>query len=726
MNTNQKATNAYCGMMNKTFENIVGRVFLNSIPISKEELTPEVRRGLTNYAVSVMESAGGIDLLTNTILSETNPQRKSYLMQMFDICNTTSKEVADRIAFEAAHGGKNVPKKTVKASATLVVNIIKECVKELSKTDEMKTLFMNNRGVSKCTKVTAKDPAVVVTVLNGDAAEFVKFRGFLKKLNKMIAAKMPESAGNFNIKLDYNTASFTVTAKPAKNGATESVIDIFDFGDFEMDSALEAGEEENSEEKDEKSDDDDTEKDNEADEEKKDDEDETDDEEEETTEEDDKADGEEEKESEDADEKEDEEEDKPDAEAPAITVRSLQTANLDVKMTDDEYEKFNKNVDSLDLAKVSNIVNEKIVNAIDKEKENYHEMDASNARLKEAIMKDDSVADDSAAESVMENILIIPKQKYQSEYQSLFSKLQLMAVESIMLKPGIDVSKLDTDIITDITINSTFDVFNKVATESSLINTLDKAMSMQAALEGTNACCDDKTYIALGTAFATIIMTLLETLHTFGFINPSTGDIKNVVNNDTTVAKSVATINDDVANKVDIALENNEKKINGYKSSGAVETALVNLGTLKNKLLDASESGLNISFDTFVRLDTLIEKARTKLAALEAADHVEVNYDLSNESRHNNDVIKANRIQKYVAARKPETTEFICTESVGCITVDVNSYRGSKVVYHSSMALEGTHNGITAEDYVNLIVNKSNFAGMPGMKIRGNNKTIKL
>ena len=55
MNTNQRAINAYCGMMNKTFENIVGKVFINSIPISRDELTPGVRKELTKYDASVDE-----------------------------------------------------------------------------------------------------------------------------------------------------------------------------------------------------------------------------------------------------------------------------------------------------------------------------------------------------------------------------------------------------------------------------------------------------------------------------------------------------------------------------------------------------------------------------------------------------------------------------------------------------------------------------------------------
>ena len=209
-----------------------------------------------------------------------------------------------------------------------------------------------------------------------------------------------------------------------------------------------------------------------------------------------------------------------------------------------------------------------------------------------------------------------------------------------------------------------------------------------------------------------------------GFINPTSGDIKNIVNADTTVAKSIASIKNDVDNKVDIALENNEKRLNGYKSSGAVEATLVNLGTLKNKLIDATESGIDISFDTFSRIDALIEKARTKLTALENAD--EIGYDLSNDRRHEEDILKANRVQKYVAARKPDHADFICTENAGSIGVDISCYNDNKVVYHSSMALEGTHNGITAEDYVNLILNKSKFAGMTGLRIRGKNKTIDM
>lgn len=709
MNANQRATNAYCDMMNKTFENIVGRVFINSIPISKDELSPEVRRDLTKYAVSAIESAGGINLLTNAILNETNPQKKSFMLQMFDICDTTSKEVSNRVALEAARGttAKNTAK-TVKNSTTTAVNAIKESLKELTKRDDMKALFANNRNVKKCAKVSVSNSLTEVVVLDGSSEDIAKFKAFLKELNKLVTKKMSGAAGSVTIKVDYSTGSFTITPKNMNaKEARESALDIFDpvmeAGDDDAPDLTEKTDEDLKKESDddaEDSDDSDATKEKDtADDNEKDDE---------TT------DG-------DADDKE---EDK--AESPALTVRSLQTANVDAKMTDEEYEKFSNKVDSLDIAKISNIVNEKVVNAIADEKENYHAMDESNSRLKDAILKDDSVADEKAAESVIESILEIPKKKYQSEYQSLFSKLQLMAVESIALKPEIDMSKPDVDILTDITINSTFDAFaNKAATESTLIDTLNRAISMQSALEGTAGCdCNTEKFVQLGTAFATIIMALLETLHTMGFINPTSGDIKNIVNADTTVAKSIASIKNDVDNKVDIALENNEKRLNGYKSSGAVEATLVNLGTLKNKLIDATESGIDISFDTFSRIDALIEKARTKLTALENAD--EIGYDLSNDRRHEEDILKANRVQKYVAARKPEHADFICTENAGSIGVDISCYKDNKVVYHSAMALEGTHNGITAEDYVNLILNKSNFAGMTGLRIRGKNKTIDM
>ena len=718
MNTNQRAINAYCGMMNKTFENIVGKVFINSIPISGDELTPGVRKDLTKYAVSAIESAGGIDLLTNAILNEKNPQKKNLMLQIFDICDTTSKEVSNRVAFEAAHGTTKNTTKTVKNSTTVAVNAIKESMKELMKRDDMKALFANNRNVKKCAKVSVSNSLTEVVVLDGSSEDIAKFKAFLKELNKLVTKKMPSAAGSVTIKVDYNTGSFTITPKnmTAKE-ARESALDIFD-------PVMEAGDDEapdltkitKDDLKDEESGGDNDKSD--------DDEEDNGDDNEPNEKEDSEEDSEDDKKDEDTDNKD---KDKDKAEAPALTIRSLQTANLDTKMTDEEYEKFNHKVDSLDLSKISNIVNDKVVNAIADEKESYHAIDESNSRLKDAIMKDDSVADDSAAESVMESILEIPKKKFQSEYQSLFAKLQLMAVESIALKPGIDTSKLDSDILTDITVNSTFDVFaDKSANESTLIDTLDRAISVQSALEG--AGCEDNTekFVALGTAFATIIMTLLETMHTMGFINPTTNDVKQIVDSDSTVAKSVDTIKNDVANKVDIALENNEKRINGYKTPGAIEATLVNLGTLKNKLIDANESGVDISFDTFVKIDELIDKARTKLTALESVSTAEIDYDLGNDRRHEDDIIKANRVQKYIAARKPDHTDFVCTENAGGIVVDISGYVGDRVTYHSSIALEGTHNGISAEDYVNLIINKSKFAGMSGIRVRGKNKTINV
>ena len=710
MNTNQRATNAYCGMMNKTFENIVGKVFLNSIPISKNELTPEVRRDLTKYAVSALESAGGINLLTNAILNETDPQKKNFMLQMFSICDSTSKEVSDRIVLEAARGDKpKVDAKTVKNQTTMVVGVIKERLKELMKRDDIKAMFAANRNVKKCIKVTVNGSTAEVTVLSGSGEDIAKFRKFLKELSKLINRGIPECFGG-SVKVKYDTASFVIT--PPK-GVKE---DAFDDSS-EFDPAMEAEDDTTDITKE-------TEKDLKEENEFDNEDDQTDEEDDDSNEKE-TADDDEDDENKD-DDTDDKKEDKP--ESPALTVRSLQTANIDTKMTDEEYEKFNTKVDSLDISTISNIVNEKVVNAIADEKENYHAMDESNARLKDAILKDDSVADEKAAESVMENILEIPKKKFQSEYQSLFSKLQLMAVESIAIKPDIDMSRPDAKILTDITVNSTFDVFaDKSANESSLIDILDRAISVQSALEGAN--CDDcntEKFVALGTAFATIIMTLLETLHTMGFISPTTNDVKKIIDSDTTVAKNVASIKNDVDNKVDVALENHEKRINGYKSAGAVEATLVNLGTLKNKLIDATESGIDISFDTFARIDTLIEKARNKLTALESATDTDIKYDLSNDRRHEEDILKANRIQKYAAARKPDHTDFICTESANGISVDISCYDNDRVVYHSSMALEGTHNGIDAEDYVSLILNKSKFAGMTGMRVRGKNKTINM
>ncbi len=725
MNKAQIESNVYCSAMNKTFENIVGRIFVNSIPIDRRELTPKVRKDLTKYAVQALESAGGINLLTNAIQSETNRARKNLMLQMFTTCDNASKEIASRIAFETTAPAKKAGKSFGPNVSLSINKKIAMAVKSLKTQSDYKKIFDTYPDIRVVLRGEDIGNGTRMTIVDGEHASSAK--PFIKAVCSEVKKELTSDERNaWDVTTDAKNCAILITKKAP---ATESAFDFaFDMFEDDIMIATEANDDETGLDDIAASigaDDDDEEKDDDEDADKDDDEsdDSTDDDSTNTNDDDD----------DDGDDGDDDKDDEEKAENPAITVRSIQTANLDAHMTEEEYAKFSKDVEKLDTAKISDIVNDKIVNAISEERENYHAMDESNARLKEAILKDDAVADENAAEAVMESMLAYHTDKC-SEYTSLFSKLQVAAVESLTLMPNVDFNNIDADILTNITVNSTFEEFHGRASEASLSELIDKAISMQIAMEGAGCdeceeCggeeCDDKSekFVALGTAFATIIYTFLETLNTLGLVKADTQCVKGIVEKDTTVTKSIKDMSNEIDGKVAVAMEQHDKRINKARSIEALETVLVDLGRIKGKLVDASEMGYKTAYKHIPDVDHMVEKARTKLAAIESASNIVLGDTSCNDRYITADILSMDRVAKFTAPKRLSLLDMYCTESANGISIDVRGMRGNDQVYSTHVNLEAAHEGICMEDYVSLITKKSKLASS-NVRIHGKNKTI--
>ena len=82
--------------------------------------------------------------------------------------------------------------------------------------------------------------------------------------------------------------------------------------------------------------------------------------------------------------------------------------------------------------------------------------------------------------------------------------MQAAAIESLLMSDKIDPDSSNPDILTNVTINYTFDAFPK-APKPSLEQSLNAALNYQKAVE---CCCggmDKKAIFKLGTALAAVI-----------------------------------------------------------------------------------------------------------------------------------------------------------------------------------------------------------------------------
>ena len=94
----------YDKIRDDTFHAIVNRAFMGALPMDRSDLNKESIREISKFSKAALEAAGGYSLLENAIENVTNPSQKAFLEDIRDICETSGRMVALRVAKEAEGG----------------------------------------------------------------------------------------------------------------------------------------------------------------------------------------------------------------------------------------------------------------------------------------------------------------------------------------------------------------------------------------------------------------------------------------------------------------------------------------------------------------------------------------------------------------------------------------------------------------------------------------------
>ena len=663
---------AYHDTMNKTFKSIIGEITINAIPMDKSEITPDIRKGITKFISNAIESAGGANILIYALDSEKDLFKRDYLAKIYNCCNHSAKRVEKRVAMEAISLKKGkAPIKTETPEkgnpVNTAVQYVKTAVNEFRKVDSHKEKFNKYTRVAPTFESEKnKDGDVEITVLKGDSSDFKNFDDFFKDINAYVNQKASGEVRKA-ISVSYSLKEGIITIKSKEKAATEGTVDGW------LKTAIEAV-----------SPDEDT----------------------------------------DIDAMTNDLKSYDSSDADYIASSNNEQRQLDSKMTDDEYGEFVDNAKSLDISKVAEIVNKKVIDTITSEKDTHQKIEDGSNKLKDAILNNDEIPDETAAEAVIEKFTKLQNIVHKNnEHKSLFSKLQIMAIESVMSETDMTLTTSNVSrILTDVTTRGTFKIFTP--TPRTLNEDYQKLMGMKKTCEASE-CNNMDACVLTGNAFAVIIMAFLETLHTLNMLKVNSIDVKNIVEKTNTVANNVKDITTNVSNSTLIALETFKKKISSETNPVVVESIIMKINDLKSKIVAATECGVSIDKKIMASIDNTISMATTRKNNLEKV------YDKSNdfESKVNrvaieSDVMSANRVFNSFKHKQFDKLLLIpTTENV----VDIVAMNGNIAVYSNSIMLSANESidEIGIDKYISMVVRKSNLNDLSGQKvIRGDKKII--
>lgn len=248
------------------------------------------------------------------------------------------------------------------------------------------------------------------------------------------------------------------------------------------------------------------------------------------------------------------------------------------KLNSDETEKFVKASKQSGTDAVAKLVKDKMIDMIKDEKSSYEAEQKLRSEVKDVIKQEsedlrnsmtDDMPEDNALESYM-NLVLSPTDA--RSHISVFSKMQDVCMESILHSNEEYYGEIPYETMEKITLESTFPYFD--LSNRSLMEELN---TMIIVTESANEYCDEeemkhkKKKIAKTAFICSIcIMTLLETLKTMHLAKPELADVKNFVDDATTVKKIVKT-----------SLHNVEDKVSNVVSDVKKSVALGSFNTLE-------------------------------------------------------------------------------------------------------------------------------------------------
>ena len=393
----------------------------------------------------------------------------------------------------------------------------------------------------------------------------------------------------------------------------------------------------------------------------------------------------------------------------------------DAKMTDKEYGRFVDRLGKLDLPEVSRLINDRVETAMKAEKETYRMVSETDQKLKDAITdkaeEDGDTLTDAQAEEIKESVLAVPLKGMQREHVSLFSTIQAAAIESVHLHGVTDMDEVDPNILLSVTENYTFDdIFDNE--DMTLEQLLDAALNYTQSTAACESVGTSEQMMVLGTAFATIVYTLLQTLYSMNLIQITPGMVKTCCDRGGPICKYPHGFVDRYNCKLRAALENNEKDIRKIRYAEDADTMTERLNSLRGKVYTARDKGFPVRDDIEEAIETAINHAVEKrdelLRALESTLTVERG---TPTSMRLNEVDKCsiNNVCRTFRTTPIDTIEFKCTE--GTNFVDILGISNGRNIKNTSMVIESAID-VPTDKYLKALISESNLTKLS----YGNNK----
>jgi len=234
------------------------------------------------------------------------------------------------------------------------------------------------------------------------------------------------------------------------------------------------------------------------------------------------------------------------------------------KLNSDETEKLVAASKKSGTDEVAKLVKEKMINVIKDEKTAYETSAKLREEVKDVIRqeREDLKAELTNDEAIESYFSLVLEPTDAREHISVFSKMQDVCMEGILHSREEYDGEIPYSTLEKITLESTFPYFD--LSNKTLMEDLE---NMMIVTESVSECSEEESEIKkkkiAKTAFiCTIcIMTLLETLKTMHIAKPSIADVKNFVDDNTSVKKLTNVTLANVEDKVNAVVNDTKKSV---------------------------------------------------------------------------------------------------------------------------------------------------------------------
>lgn len=191
--------------------------------------------------------------------------------------------------------------------------------------------------------------------------------------------------------------------------------------------------------------------------------------------------------------------------------------------TDREYKSFVSSANSLNLDKISEIIEKKTIDVLKKEKEEYQKEEETNQRLMDAYanIKGEDAATEESLDSLISEAIPIGKAK---QYVSLFSTIQSNAMNAVMVFES-NTTDFPIKAVEHVT---QYNFLDSVKEPQSNISKL-KDMVPSVAIESYFDCEDKGVIMDKAMVVAITVYTMFETLKTMGLYSPSIKEVESYI-----------------------------------------------------------------------------------------------------------------------------------------------------------------------------------------------------